>query len=152
MGSKLDVYNAYEEMAWSNPPASMIEALSKYFADDFQSFDQGGTVVMDKKAYIGMVHLLLTAFKDFKAVVSDRSEVSEGVIVSSHFEGTHTSDLDLSAMGIGVVPASGKKIVWPETRNLFEINNDKIVSIKPLDESGGMNSFLEPLGVKLQAA
>lgn len=151
MGSKLDVYNAYEGLAWSNPPESMIEAFSKYLADDFQSLDQSGTVLMDKKAYTGMVHLLMTAFKDFKAVFSDLSEVSEGVIVSSHFEGTHTGDLDLSAIGIGVIPASGRKIVWPETRNMFKINGDKIVSIKPMDESGGLKSFLEPLGVKLPA-
>lgn len=139
-------------MAWSNPPASMIESFSKYFADDFQSLDKDGTVLMDKKAYTGMVQLLMTAFKDFKAVFSDLREVSEGVIVSSHFEGTHTGDLDLSAIGIGVVPASGKKIVWPETRNMFKIKDTKIVSIKPLDESGGLVSFLEPLGVNLPTA
>jgi predicted ester cyclase len=152
MSSILDVYKAYYEASWANPPSSLIEANETYLSEDFQNLDQDGNVVMDKQAYIGMTHLLAAAFKDFKAVYSDLRQKGDSVIVSFHFEGTHTGDLDLSAMGLGVIPASGKKIVWPEDSSEFKIEGDKIVSIKPYGDSRGIEAFLAPLGVKIPSA
>jgi hypothetical protein len=152
MSSNLDFFKAFEEAVWSDPPSSVLETNMTYLSDDFQSLDTDGNVVMDKQGYIGMTQLLMTAFKEFKAVYSDIREESDGVLVSYHFEGTHTGDLDLSAMGVGVIPASGKKIVWPEARSKFKIEGDKIVSIKPYGDSGGMEDFLAVLGVKAPSA
>ena len=104
---------------------------------------------MDRAAYIGMGQLLGSAFTDFKAVYSDVREEGDSVIATYHFEGTHTGDLDLTAMGLGVIPASGKKIVWPEDTSAFKIRGDKVVSIKPYGDSAGVESFLAALGVKL---
>ena len=101
---------------------------------------------------MGFVNLLHASFPDITAVLHDVREEGDYVFVRSHFEGTHTSDFDLSAMGMGVVPASGKKIIWPEASNAFKIDGDKIVSIKPVGESGGMEAFLAALGVKAPAA
>jgi predicted ester cyclase len=151
MSSK-DIYNAYYEASYANPPSSNVEAIVTYFSDDFQSLDKDGNVVMTKEVYTGMVQLLFAAFKDFKYVRSDLREEGDSVIVSGHFEGTHTGDFDLSAMGMGVIPASGKKIIWPEASNEFKIDGDKIVSIKPVGDSGGMEAFLAALGVKAPAA
>ena len=148
MGSKSDVYKAYFEASWANPPSSMVEASKTYLSDDFKNYDKDGNVIMDKAAYIGMGQLLTSAFKNLKAVYSDIHEEGDSVIASYHFEGTHTGDLDLSAMGLGVIPASGKKIVFPEDTAAFEIRGDKIVSIKPYGDSEGMASFLATLGVK----
>lgn len=149
MGSVLDIYETFYEEAWSNPPASVTEANMKYLSDDFQSLDKDGNVLMDKQAYIGMAQLLGSAFEDFQTVRSDVREEGDSVILTFHWEGTHTSDLDLSAMGMGVIPASGKKIVWPEDSVAFKIRGDKIVSIKPYGDGGGIETFLAPLGVKL---
>ncbi len=152
MSSKLDVYKAYRDASWANPPSSNIEAIETYFSDDFQSLDKDGNVVMNKEAYTGMVQLLFAAFKDFTYVTSDLREEGDSVFVSGNFEGTHTGDFDLSAMGIGVIPASGKKIVWPKASNEFKIEGDKIVGIKPYGDSGGMEAFLAALGVKVPSA
>jgi predicted ester cyclase len=152
MSSALDVYKEYYEASWANPPSSNVEAIETYLSDDFQSLDKDGNVVMDKQAYAGIVQLINTAFKDFNYVRSDLRAEGDSVIVSGHFEGTHTGDFDLSAMGVGVIPASGKKIVWPEASNEFKIEGDKIVSIKPYGDSGGMEAFLEALGVKAPSA
>jgi hypothetical protein len=95
---------------------------------------------------------VVTTLTTFKAVYSDLREEGDSVIVSYHFEGTHTGDFDLSAIGLGVIPASGKKIIWPEASSYFKIEGDKIVSIKPYGDSGGMESFLAPLGVTLPSA
>lgn len=152
MSSKLDVYKAYYDASWANAPSSNVEAVETYFSDDFQNLDKDGNVVMNKEAYVGLVQLLFAAFKDFTYVRSDLREEGEGVIVSGHFEGTHTGDLDLSALGVGIIPASGKKIVWPEASTAFKVSDDKIVSIKPYGDSGGVEAFLAALGVKAPAA
>ena len=152
MSSKLDVYKAYTEAAWANPPSSVMEASETYLSEDFQNFDKNGNVLGDKAAYIGMNQLIAAAFKDFKVVYSDVHEEGDNVIVSYHFEGTHAGDLDLSALGLGVIPASRKKIVWPEATNEFKIEGNKIVSIKPHGDSGGIEDFLEPLGVEMPSA
>ena len=149
MTSKVDVIKAYYDSAWVNPPQSTIEAVTTYFSEDFQSLDKAGNVVMNREMLMGMTQLLLAAFKDFKAVYSDLHEEEDGVRMQFHFEGTQTGDLDLSAMGLGVVPGSGNKIVWPEATTKFIVKDDKIVAEREI--SGGMEWFLAPLGVKLPA-
>jgi predicted ester cyclase len=150
MASKKDVVKAYYENSWTNPPASILEAMEKYISDDFQSLDKDGNVVMTKQVLVGMTQLLAGAFKDFKAVYHELREEGDGVFSSFHFEGTQTGDFDLSAMGLGVVPASGKRIVWPEASTIWMVEGDKIVSEREV--SGGMEWFLAPLGVKLPTA
>lgn len=150
MASKLDVVKAFFDMANTNSPASNMDAIATYMADDFQSLDKDGNVVMNKDVLIGMTQLIFVAFKDFKSVYSDLREEDDGVIVSSHFEGTHTGDFDLSAMGLGVLPASGKRIVWPETTAKWKVEGGKIIGEEVI--SGGMEWFLAPLGVKLPQA
>jgi hypothetical protein len=152
MGSTLGVFKAFIEAAWANPPASVIEANTAYLSDDFQSLDKDGHVQMNKEGYLGMTQMLMSSFKGFKSVYGDLREEGDSVIVDYHFEGTHTRDLDLSAMGLGVIPASGKKIIWPDSTVVFKIADGKIASIKPYGDSGGFESFLAPLGVKLPTA
>jgi predicted ester cyclase len=148
MGSKLDLYNAYIQASWANPPSSMVEANMTYLSDDYKAYDKDGNVVMDKAAYVGMGQLLSAAFPDIKAVYGDAREEGDSVIVTYHFEGTQTGDFDLSAMGLGVIPASGKRIVWPDEAVEFEIRGDKIVGNRPYGDSAGVETFLAVLGVK----
>jgi predicted ester cyclase len=147
MGKNLDIYREYYDAAWTNPPSSLFEANERYLADDFQSLDKDGNVEMNKEAYLGMVRLLFSSFSDFKAVISDMHEEGDSVIVSSRFEGTHAGDLDLSAMGMGVIPASGKRIVWPEASTTWKFKGDQILSIQANDDAGGAGAFLAALGV-----
>ncbi|MFN2136256.1 MAG: nuclear transport factor 2 family protein [Candidatus Promineifilaceae bacterium] len=148
MTSHLDTYRAYYDASRANPPQSIIEANKRYLADDFQSVDKEGNVQMDKAAYMGMTQLLFGAFDDFDAVVSDYHEEGDNVIVSSHFEGTQTGDLDLSAWGLGSIPSSGKRIVWPETSTRWSFRGDKITRIQENDDAGGLDKFLAALGMQ----
>ena len=72
--------------------------------------------------------------------------------MTSHFQGKHTTDLDLSAMGMGVIPASGKEIVWPNESTKVMVKGDQIVREEAYGEGGGMEAFLAPLGVELPLA
>ena len=103
MTSKLDVVKAYNDTEDFN-------ASRAYLSDDFQSLDKDGKVVMNKEAYIGMGHMLPASLPDFRFVRSDLRQEGDYVIMTGHFQGTHKADLDLSVMGLGVIPASGKEI------------------------------------------
>ncbi|MFL7893603.1 MAG: ester cyclase [Anaerolineales bacterium] len=152
MSSNMDLYKAFYEASWANPPSSLRDANMKYLSDDFQNFDADGKVIGDKEAYIGLSQLIFAAFPDFKSVDTDLREEGDDIIVSYQWEGTQTGDLDLSAMSLGVIPASGKRIVWPEATSVFTIKGGKIVSIKPYGDSSGMEEFLKPLGIAMPSA
>lgn len=147
MSSKVDVVKGYYDLAWSNPPSSIPEAVEVYFSDDFKSLDKDGNVAMTKEMLIGMSLTMAAALPDFKAVIEELKEVGEGVLMRFHFEGTHLADFDLTPVGLGVIPPSGKRVVWPTVSTLWIVEGDKIVEEKP--QTDGMGWFLEPLGVKL---
>jgi len=146
--SKTDVYMGYYNMTYSNPPVSVTEANEAYLSDNFQNLDKNGKVTMDRETWIRLGPIFFPAFKDLNYVISELHEEGDDVIVSGHLEGTHTGDLDLSAMGLGVIPATWKKVVWPEGSLAWKIKNDKIVSAKNLVVADAMGALLEQLGVK----
>jgi hypothetical protein len=153
MSSNVDYIRAYFDEVWSGggTPEAVMGWAETHLSDDFQFLDQDGNATMDRAGYIGFGYLLLTSFKDMKFLYSDLREEGDDVMVSSHWEGTFTGDLDLSAMGMGVIPASGKKIVWPESSSRWKFKGGKILSIQGFS-AGGIGEFLAPLGVKLPAA
>jgi len=145
MTSNFDVVKTFLDRAWKDVPSSLAEASQDTLSDGFQSVDANGNVVMDKAAYIGSGQMMAASLQGFKWVLSNLRQEGDSVIMTGHFEGTHTGDLDLSAFGAGVIPASGKKIVWPESHVRWVVEGDKIVSEESLDESGGIEAFLAPL-------
>ena len=147
MSSKLDVVKTFIDEAWTNPPASLVEAGMKTYSDDFQYIDKDGNVTMDKDSYIGLSQMMFGSFEDFRWVHKDLREGDGGVILTGHFEGTHTGDLDLSAMGAGVFPASGKKVVFPENSSRIQVRGDKIVSLEEYGGEAGIEAFLAALAV-----
>jgi predicted ester cyclase len=149
MSSKLDIVRTFIDAAWTNPPSSVMEANETYLSDDFQSLDKDGNTQMNKEAYVGMAHLFISAFTDFKWVRSVLRQEGDSVIMSGHFEGKHTGDFDLSAVGVGVIPASGNMIIWPEASVEYKVEGDKIVSEKAYGGASGMEALLAPLGVTL---
>jgi predicted ester cyclase len=145
MSSKLDVVKTYLDEAWANPPSSNREASMKTYSDDFQYLDKDGNAIMDKQGYIGSGEMMFGSFDDFKWVLEDLREADGGVIMTGHFEGTHTGDLDLSAMGAGVFPASGKKVVWPEASVMLKVRGDKIISFQDYGGESGIEAFVAAL-------
>ena len=122
---------------------------SYLYADHFQATNSIGEPAMDKLTWLAMTPMMAGSFPDFDYVVEDMHEDNDGVRVTGHFVGTFTNDLDLSAMGAGVVPATGKKVTWPTSHSLVSVENDKITRWHGLDTGAdaGMPGFLRPLGV-----
>ena len=153
MSSNVDFLRAYFDrlLASSGSGAASIAASDNLLSNDFQFLDKDGNVQMDRASYLGFGSLLYASFKDMKFVYSDIHDEAGDVVVRAHWEGTFTGDLDLSAMGMGVVPASGKKIVWSQASSKWKVEGDKVVSIQDVSE-GGIGEFLAPLGVKPSSA
>jgi hypothetical protein len=153
MGSNVDYVRAYFDKVWASgsTPTAAMKWAEAHLSDDFQFLDKDGNATMDRAGYIGFGHLLLASFHDMKFLYSDLREEGEDVQVSSHWEGTFTGDLDLSALGMGVIPASGKKIVWPESSSRWKIAGEKVKSIQDFSP-GGVAEFLAPLGVRPASA
>ena len=128
MSNKLDVARAYTEVIGVGGD---FDALTGYLSDDFQNFDKDGNVALTKEGILSMGRMMQASFTEYGFVLSDLREEDDFVIMSGHFEGTHTADLDLSAMGLGILPASGKKIVWPDASAKLTFAGDKIIRLEP---------------------
>lgn len=71
------------------------------------------------------------------------------VRVTNQLTGTHTNDFDLSAMGLGVFPATGKSISNPEEQGETTVKDNKITSVHiNAVEGGGLMGILKQLGVE----
>jgi predicted ester cyclase len=145
MSRKIDVVREYAE---SIGIGGNREALEDYFLDDFQMLDKDGSLVMNKEMLLASMQKVNQAFTDYGFVLNDVREEGDFVIMSGHFEGIHTGDLDLSAAGIGVIPASGKKIVWPEASEKITVEGEKIIRMEPYSGASGMQAWLAALGVE----
>jgi hypothetical protein len=145
MNRKTDVVRMWEEESWRNPPSSFVNANEIYLSDNFQSLDKDGNVMGDKTGMNAMSQILYDSISGFKGVVHDLQEEEDGsVTMTFHFEGTHTGDFDLSAMGLGVIPASGKSFVTPESKTRFIVKDGQIMSSQPI--SGGFEFVLAAIG------
>ena len=143
MTSKLEVVKT-----WTDTDGDVdLERADEYLSDDFKWIDGDGNE-MDKEAYLGMGRMMVAAFPDLEYVRTGLREEGDHVIMTGHFKGTLKNDFDLSAMGLGVIPASGKMIEWPDTSDRVEVDGGKIVRLQNLS-TGGMAEFLAPLGVKM---
>ena len=123
------------------------KAITDYMADDFQNLDKDGNVALTKDQLLGMTRMLGRSFTGYGFLCSDLRGEDDFVIMTGHFEGTHTGDLDLSTMGLGVIPASGKKVVWPEASAKLTIEGSKIVRMEPHAGAAGLRAWLAALGI-----
>jgi predicted ester cyclase len=107
------------------------EVQREYISDDFQFVDSVGGPPMDKEAYFGMGALLQASIPDIDYTFDEIHQEGEDVLVTGHYSGTFQHDLDLSAMNMGVIPATGKAINIPGTGRV-SFSEDKISKLQDL--------------------
>ena len=147
MNSKMEVAKAYAA-AIAPGGESALDDFANLISDDFQNLDQDGNVSLTKDGILNLGRMMHAAFTDYGFVVTELSEEGDYVILSGHNEGVHTADLDLSAMDLGILPASGKKIVWPEASAKLTIAGHKIKILEPYAGPAGLKAFLSALGIE----
>jgi hypothetical protein len=122
-----------------------------HYSDDFQFTDALGNPPQDKDTFIAGGQPVRLALPDLAHVIENIREDGDDVVVASHFSGTFTNDLDLSAMGLGVIRATGKAIVWPTGSVRLSFDDGEISKMHGLDTGpdAGMPGFLRGLGVDM---
>jgi len=118
------------------------------YADDFQHTDELGGPPMDKNTWLAMSPVMFASFPDIEFVIEEIAEQGDQVRLVGHFVGTFTNDFDLSAMGMGVIPATGAKITFSTNTDLVTVEGGKITRWHGTDTGpdAGMTGFLKALG------
>jgi len=114
-----------------------LDAASTYLSEDFQ-FAGPVPEPIGKMQYVGLMNLMLAAFPDIDLGITVVGEDGNVVEVTHQLSGTHTGDLDLTPMGMGVFPASGRSFSMAQEHFEYVIEGDQIVSTftEPIEGAG----------------
>ena len=132
----------------------MYEAPSaeaaRYLTDDFQATYANGSPSMDKDTWIGSGVLMEAALPDMVWTFEYVGEDGDDVLVDTRMSGTFENDFDLSAMGMGVIPATGKRVEMGPIRNRVRFEDSKICEIYDprTGQEGGVADLMKTLGVE----
>ena len=125
-----------------------LDAVAGYLSDDFQ-FSGPTPEPVGKGPYIGLTKTMLAAFPDINYNARTTSVEGDVIKTTSQLTGTHTADLDLTPMGMGVIPATGKSFSNPEEVGEMRVKDGKVVSWEiERTEGGGLAGILAQLGVQ----
>ena len=125
-----------------------FENAKTMLADDFQ-FSGPIPGPINKDAWLGMSSSLKTAFPDldyhFKVIGTEGDVVK----TTSQLSGTHTGAFDLTAMNMGVIPATNKIFSAKVEKAKLTVKDNKITSwaVEPT-EGAGLKAILGQLEVK----
>jgi len=148
MNRKMEVAKAYVAVIAPDREFN-IDDIANLLTDDFQNLDQDGNVALTKDGFLNLFRTMNAAFTHVGFAVTEMYEEGDYIIIRGHNEGVHTADLDLSAMGLGILPASGKKIVWSDASAKLTIAGDKVKRLEPHSGAAGLKAYLSALGIEL---
>jgi len=108
---------------------------------------------VNREDWLTMSANLKTAFPDlnYHFIVTDTD--GDVVKTTSQLSGTHTGSFDLTAMKMGVIPATEKRFSSKIEKTKITVKDNKVKSwvVEPT-EGAGLNAILGQLGVKLPTA
>jgi hypothetical protein len=130
--------------------AGDFEALSSYVSDDFQVIGPMLPEPLNLQQWIGQMQSMRAAASDlsfnFRVVEADENSARVG----SRLTGTHTGDLDLTSMGMGVIPPTGKSFSTNEEFSMGTVEGGRVTRIE-LEQrpDSGLAHMLQQIGVEL---
>ena len=131
-----------------------LEKAGQLLSDDFKLF---GTTPgwVGKHETLEMLTLLKTALPDLRHALSNIRSEGGVVMLTAQGGGRHTGPLDLPnlGMGVGIIPASGRMIIFPPDHYEFTVSHGKITSernVTPITPHSGVDGFLRAVGVPSQ--
>jgi predicted ester cyclase len=126
-----------------------LEAMAAHMSDDFV-FSGPVPEPVGKDAFMALTSAMRTAFPDWSFNLSNVQEQGTVVTTTHQITGTHTGDLDLSGMGMPVVPATGKAVKLAVESPELTVENDKIVAFKAAPSPDtGVPALLKQIGVEM---
>ncbi len=129
--------------------AGDLDTLADLMADDFQ-FSGPIPDPMGRDQFLGLMELMWEAFPDLQ--FNTRLVSIDGNVVhfTNQLVGTHTGDLDLSFVGMGVVPPTGRSISMARENGESHIADGYVISTHVQPTKGaGMMAILQQLGIEI---
>jgi len=125
------------------------QTAKSLLADDFM-FSGPIPEPINGEQWLGMTAGMKAAFPDLDYHFKVEGVEGEVVKTSSQLSGTHTGDFDLTSMGMGVIPATGKSFSMTKDSGESEVRDGKIVAyrIQPT-EGAGLIAILTQLGISV---
>lgn len=122
-----------------------------HFSDDFVFTDELGSPPQDRRTWLATATMTRAALPDLAHVIDGIHQEGDDVVVESHFTGTFTHDLDLSALGLGVIRATGEPVRMGSRRIRLSFDGDQVSRIHSMDTGpdAGVAGFLKALGANL---
>jgi predicted ester cyclase len=131
--------------------ADDIEKCRSFLADGF-TFSGPTPEPVSADQWMGIVMGMRAAFPDLNYNIKISGVDGDKVMTTTQLTGTHTSDWDLSAMGMGLIPATGKSFSNPTEEGVMTIENGKITSyFINAKEGSGVPGILKKIGVEMPA-
>lgn len=128
--------------------AGDLDTVASYLSDDFQ-FSGPVPEPVGSAEWLGLSRIFQAAFPGINYNMRIVSVEGNVVKTTSQVSGTHTGDLDLSAMGMGVIPPTGKSFSNPEEPGEATVEGDKVTSIHVQSgEGSGVMGILAQLGIQ----
>lgn len=125
-----------------------LETAKSLLSDEFQ-FSGLIPEPINRDAWLRMIRNLKRAFPDLDYRFHVEGADGNIVRITAKLKGTHSHDLDVSAMNMGVIPATKKSFVNPHERSKVMVRNGKVTTwvVESL-AGGGLMGILGQLGVK----
>jgi len=123
-------------------------AAAQYLSDDFTISGPFPEPMTGQQWLALQEKVMDPAFPDWSWNITDIHQHGDQVHVTYSITGTNTGDLDLSQMGLPVIPATGRTVHLELDEAMGEFDGDKIcaIKIKP-NPNTGMAGMLAQLGV-----
>ena len=120
-----------------------------YLSDDFE-FSGPVPQPISGVEWMGMSTSLRAAFPDLNYRFNIKSINGDIAHISAELSGTHQGDLDLTAMNMGVIPATNKSFKAAHENGKAMVSNGKVYSWEMEGTKGaGLMAILSQLGIKI---
>ena len=128
------------------------QQVKQWLAADFVFVDPNAPQPLGADEWVGVNQNMQAAFPDLSYNFEILEEKGNQVWVRNNFEGTHKADWDLSRMGLGVVPATGKSVSSGSAVTVGTVNDDgKVTRIEIVEAEPGSGAagVMEQLGINM---
>lgn len=130
--------------------AGDFDTAASYLADNFQFSGTMMPEALGAQQWLGMSMALKAGIPDMSYNFAFHESDENSARVSSRISGTHTGDLDMTGMGMGIIPPTGVSFTCGEEFSVGHVEGGKIASIH-LEQSpdSGLFDMFRQLGIQL---
>ncbi len=116
----VDFFKHIEDAEWLK-----VETL---LADDFRYFGPTPEPV-DKAIFLDCLESLCIAFPDWSFHVREVNQLKDKITALVHITGTHTAQLDLSALGLKPIKPTATFFEFPDEEVILTFKGDKLTEL-----------------------